>query len=109
MERQIERKTSTPLKKAPLMIKDDTRKELELWLGTSWTNDVYDNFIQKRLDGTCDWILHRAAFLDWMGPDFPSGASKILWINGPAGHGKTMLCARVVQYLSTMPEYPLAY
>ena len=109
MERQIERKTSTPLKKAPLMIKDDMRKELELWLGASWTNDVYDNFIQKRLDGTCDWILHRAAFLDWMGPDFPSGASKILWINGPAGHGKTILCARVVQYLSTMPEYPLAY
>jgi len=109
MERQIERKTSTPLKKAPLMIKDDMRKELGLWLGASWTNDVYDNFIQKRLDGTCDWILHRATFLDWMGPDFPSGASKILWINGPAGHGKTILCARVVQYLSTMPEYPLAY
>jgi ankyrin repeat protein len=109
MERQIERKTSTPLKKAPLMIKDNMRKELELWLGASWTNDVYDNFIQKRLDGTCDWILHRPTFLDWMGPDFPSGASKILWINGPAGHGKTILCARVVQYLSTMPEYPLAY
>jgi len=85
------------------------RKELDLWLGASWTNDVYDNLIQKRLDGTCDWILSRQAFLDWISPDFPSGTSKILWINGPAGHGKTILCARVVQYLSTMLESPLAY
>ena len=82
---------------------------MDVWLGASWTNDVYDDFIQRRLDGTCDWILSRQAFLDWISPDFPSGTAKILWINGPAGHGKTILCARVVQYLSTMLESPLAY
>jgi ankyrin repeat protein len=92
-----------------LIVKDETRKELDIWLGASWTNDVYDSFIRRRLDGTCDWILSRQAFLDWISSDFPSGTAKILWINGPAGHGKTILCARVVQYLSNTLESPLAY
>jgi nicotinamide riboside kinase len=64
---------------------------------------------RRRLDGTCDWILSRQAFIDWISPDFPSRTAKILWINGPAGHGKTILCARVVQYLSMMLEAPLVY
>jgi hypothetical protein len=92
-----------------LTVKGETRKELDTWLGASWTNNIYDNLIRRRLDGTCDWILSRFAFLDWISSDFPSGTAKILWINGPAGHGKTILCARVVQYLSTMLESPLAY
>ncbi|KAH6676757.1 hypothetical protein B0J14DRAFT_360351 [Halenospora varia] len=87
----------------------ETRKELDIWLGASWANDVYDNFIRRRLEGTCDWILSRQAFLDWISPDFPSGTAKILWINGPAGHGKTILCAMVVQYLSSTLQSPLAY
>jgi hypothetical protein len=82
---------------------------LDIWLDASWTNDVYDNSIRKRLDGTCDWILSEQAFLDWISPNFPSGTAKILWINGPAGYGKTVLCARVVQYLSSILESPLAY
>ena len=92
-----------------LIVKDETRKELDIWLGASWTNSVYNNLIRRRLDGTCDWILSRYTFLDWISPDFPSGTAKILWINGPAGHGKTILCARLVQYLSTILESPLAY
>jgi archaellum biogenesis ATPase FlaH len=80
-----------------------------MWLGASWTNDMFDNLIQRRLVGTCDWILNRYTFLDWMSSDFPSGKAKILWINGAAGHGKSVLCARVVQYLSTTLESPLAY
>ncbi|KAH8670344.1 ankyrin-1 [Tricladium varicosporioides] len=53
--------------------------------------------------------VHREAFLDWISPDFSSGMAKFLWIHGPAGHGKTILCARVVQYLSSILESPLAY
>ncbi|KAH7308871.1 hypothetical protein BKA65DRAFT_361242, partial [Rhexocercosporidium sp. MPI-PUGE-AT-0058] len=87
----------------------DIRKELDIWLNASWANNVYDSLIRRKLDGTCDWILSRQAFLEWVSPDFPSGTAKPLWINGPAGHGKTILCARVVQYLSEMLESPLAY
>ncbi|KAH8598504.1 prion-inhibition and propagation-domain-containing protein [Bisporella sp. PMI_857] len=90
-------------------IEHETRKELDVWLSATWANDIYDNFIRRRLDGTCDWILSRQVFLDWISPDFPFGTTKILWINGPAGYGKTILCARVVQYLSPMLESPFAY
>ena len=44
-----------------------------------------------------------------MSSGFAPGNPKILWINGPAGHGKSVLCARVVQHLLTTLESPLAY
>ncbi|RDW85385.1 hypothetical protein BP5796_03710 [Coleophoma crateriformis] len=87
----------------------ETRKDLDSWLGASWTNNIYDNFIRRRVDGTCEWILSRQVFLDWVSPDFPSGTAKILWVNGPAGHGKSILCANVIRYLSAVLEAPLAY
>ena len=33
----------------------------------------------------------------------------MLWINGPAGYGKTIICARLIQYLSKTAGSPLAY
>lgn len=33
----------------------------------------------------------------------------MLWANGPAGYGKTILCARLVQYLSATLTSPVAY
>lgn len=33
----------------------------------------------------------------------------MLWINGPAGFGKTILCARLVQHLMDKAEDPVAY
>jgi len=44
-----------------------------------------------------------------MSSDFPSNTAKVLWINGPAGYGKTIICARLVQYLSMTVGSPLAY
>ncbi|KAH7144327.1 ankyrin-1, partial [Dactylonectria estremocensis] len=35
--------------------------------------------------------------------------SKLLWITGPAGFGKTILCASVVEHLLTAPKSPVAY
>ncbi|RYP81670.1 hypothetical protein DL769_001902 [Monosporascus sp. CRB-8-3] len=82
-------------------IENDARKELEIWLDASWNNDLYDNFVRRRLNGTCKWILNRTAFLDWVSPEFPTATAKMLWINGPAGYGKTVLCASLVEHLST--------
>ncbi|KAH7151968.1 ankyrin-1 [Dactylonectria estremocensis] len=54
------------------------------------------------------WGWH-PAFLHWLSPDFPAGTAKLLWINGPAGFGKTILCARVVEHLSSTLETPVAH
>lgn len=36
------------------------------------------------------------------------GRAKVLWINGPAGYGKTVLSARVVQHLKAQAQFILA-
>ncbi|EXL63296.1 hypothetical protein FOCG_01653 [Fusarium oxysporum f. sp. radicis-lycopersici 26381] len=65
-------------------------------------NDSNDKRIQK----TCEWILHRDEFLEWQKP---SSSSKLIWIKGPAGFGKTVLCARIVQELERTAQEPVAY
>ncbi|RYP68260.1 hypothetical protein DL771_006762 [Monosporascus sp. 5C6A] len=91
-------------------IKAETRRELHAWLlGRYSPNDLYDDATQKRLDGTCEWILHRPIFLYWLSPAFPAKTAKLLWINGPAGFGKTILCTRIIEHLlSVLPE-PVAH
>ena len=40
------------------------------------------------LEGICEWILRRTEFIQW---DQEQSASRLLWIHGDAGMGKTML------------------
>ncbi|GKT61429.1 ankyrin repeat domain-containing protein 52 [Colletotrichum tofieldiae] len=86
----------------------ETKRDLRAWLGCPSPNDLYDDSIQKRLDGTCEWILARAEFRTWLSPD-ALGAAKLLWINGPAGYGKTILCAKLVEVISFAPQTPTAH
>jgi SpoVK/Ycf46/Vps4 family AAA+-type ATPase len=68
---------------------------------------MYDDFVCRRLDGTCGWIFDRSEFLQWQ--SFTSENAKLLWVNGPPGYGKTILCARIVQYLLANSDASLAY
>ncbi|RBA11145.1 hypothetical protein FPRO05_04318 [Fusarium proliferatum] len=43
----------------------------------------------------------------WLSTEFSAG-SKLLWVNGPAGFGKTILCAHVVEHLSSILNPPVA-
>jgi ankyrin repeat protein len=45
-------------------------------------------------------------FQRWLEAEFPAGP-KLLWVHGPAGFGKTILCAQVVQNLSRTPGTPV--
>ncbi|KAK8147549.1 hypothetical protein G3M48_001448 [Beauveria asiatica] len=87
-----------------------TRKDVHAWLlGPHIPNGLYEDAVQKRVNGTFDWILTRRLFLDWTSPDFPAGKAKILWVNGAPGFGKTILCARVVEHLCSTLDPPPAY
>ncbi|RYP93534.1 hypothetical protein DL770_000418 [Monosporascus sp. CRB-9-2] len=91
-------------------IKAETRRELHAWLlGRYSPNDLYDDVTQKRLDGTCEWMLHRPTFLHWLSPAFPAKTAKLLWISGPAGFGKTILCAPVIEHLQSVLPKPVAH
>ncbi|KAJ3569138.1 hypothetical protein NPX13_g6185 [Xylaria arbuscula] len=88
-------------------LNDETRKGLNEWLDTHDSKQMYDDFVRRRLDGTCDWILNRSEFLQWQ--LLPSNNAKLLWVHGPPGYGKTILCARIVQHLIANSGASLAY
>ncbi|EXL70875.1 hypothetical protein FOPG_13306 [Fusarium oxysporum f. sp. conglutinans race 2 54008] len=81
-------------------------RDLHLWLGAPPPNDVFNDSNDKRVQETCEWMLHRNEFIEWQKP---SSSSKLLWIKGPAGFGKTVLCARIVQELERTAQEPVAY
>lgn len=56
--------------------------------------------LQQRLNGTCNWILDRPIFQQWLEAGKKKDAPKLLWINGQPGIGKTILCAHIVRNLS---------
>ncbi|KAI8951440.1 prion-inhibition and propagation-domain-containing protein [Xylaria longipes] len=87
-------------------IHNEVRKDLIDWLDAPDTQGTYHDRLERRLEGTCDWILDRPEFRHWQSP---AQNTKILWINGPPGYGKTILAARIVEHLSVNPETSLAY
>ncbi|KAF4437565.1 hypothetical protein F53441_13014 [Fusarium austroafricanum] len=89
-------------------IKAEVRREVFFWLGRSPPSDKFEDSKAERVRNTCDWIFHRPAFQTWLSQQDPSKPS-LLWINGPAGFGKTILCAHIVEHLSSMLSTPLAY
>ncbi|RSL41816.1 hypothetical protein CEP51_016541, partial [Fusarium floridanum] len=52
--------------------------------------------------------LDRPAFRHWLAIEVSAGP-KLLWVNGPAGFGKTILCAHVVEHLSSNLDTPVAH
>ncbi|UKZ78293.1 hypothetical protein TrVFT333_006029 [Trichoderma virens FT-333] len=86
----------------------ETRRELHAWLVRHPPNEIYEDAIQKRLEDTCEWILERPALNKWLGLPQSSGTPGILWINGPAGFGKTILSVRIIQHLQKAINTPVA-
>lgn len=53
--------------------------------------------MNARLEGTCDWIFEQGTYKSWISADTTKGLTKLLWIHGPAGSGKTVLSASIIQ------------
>jgi ankyrin repeat protein len=85
------------------------------WLDVSKFNDHYsvtqhyEKQIASRLKGTCDWIFSHDAYNTWILDELHCDTAKILWIHAPAGHGKSVLCARVVEHLKSEQSKFVAY
>ncbi|KAF5718824.1 ankyrin [Fusarium mundagurra] len=89
-------------------IKFEEQRDVLAWLGRSAPNDKYEDSLAKRVDTTCEWILERPTFKSWLSP-VDSTEPSVLWINGPAGFGKTVLCAHIVHHLSEALDTPVAH
>ncbi|KAJ5929153.1 hypothetical protein N7454_007001, partial [Penicillium verhagenii] len=98
------------LKKMEMKIEADTRRELHNWLlGPYLPNEKYETTSDDRTEGTCQWILNRPWFRDWSESHFPNDHAKFLWVNGPAGFGKSMLCGKVISHLTLELQTPVVY
>lgn len=73
-------------------------------MSDSSTSEVYEESLQRRLENTCDWIFERPQYLGWVSADFDGNTPKLLWIHGPAGFGKTILCSQITRQVSSLPE-----
>ncbi|OQD68299.1 hypothetical protein PENPOL_c003G10753 [Penicillium polonicum] len=98
------------VKRMETQMEDEYRRDLHAWLlGSSSSNELYEIFSERKIKGTCEWVLGQPWFLGWTSPDFPTGCAKILWINGHAGFGKSVICARVIDHLSSNSKDPVAH
>ncbi|KAG9506412.1 hypothetical protein J7337_003395 [Fusarium musae] len=89
-------------------IKFEEQRDVLSWLGKSAPNDKYEDSLANRVDSTCEWIFERPAFKSWLSP-VDSTRPSVLWINGPAGFGKTVLTAHIVHHLSEALETPVSH
>ena len=91
--------------------------DIDTWLDAIKDEDQYGRFINLRLDGTCSWILGHRAYARWEirdskneeVQDSENAKAKVLWISAPAGFGKSVLSASVIQHLKKNLEVPVAY
>ncbi|KPM35923.1 hypothetical protein AK830_g10649 [Neonectria ditissima] len=89
-------------------LKAKTPRELHAW-PRQVPDERYEESLQRRLQGTCGWILERPTFLAWAASEFPNDTNKVLWIHGPAGFGKTILCANMVEHMTKTLQTPVAH
>ncbi|KAL8826454.1 MAG: hypothetical protein Q9191_003788 [Dirinaria sp. TL-2023a] len=71
------------------------------WIAAVFTKEDYEQALAVRTEGSCDWILKRPEFVSWRRSKARSKMSRILWVYGSAGFGKSILCARTIHYLQT--------
>jgi hypothetical protein len=97
------------LKKLEDKAETEILRELHAWLSQYPPNEIFEEALQARLDDTCGWILERPIFQKWFSLLDDEAKPKLLWINGPAGFGKTILCAGIVEHLLATAKTPVAY
>ncbi|KAK6831891.1 hypothetical protein RU639_002809 [Aspergillus parasiticus] len=88
----------------------DRRKELVAWIGGTVTDDEYHAALSAQIPGTCRWILQRTQFKAWAA--LSSEVSKVLWIRGGPGCGKTILTASIIRHVTSLHStgsIPAAY
>lgn len=78
-------------------LEEERRRDILEWLQAPSIDQQYDTHVNARLEGTCDWIFEQEAYKSWVSADTAKGPTKLLWIHGPAGSGKTVLSASIIQ------------
>ena len=84
---------------------DVKREDVISWVDAVSTHDYYHTAKNARHRDTCDWILQLKEFQNWLNSADSPAVAKVLWLHGKPGSGKTILSARIAEYLyQTRPK-----
>ncbi|CAM1510491.1 Fc.00g008260.m01.CDS01 [Cosmosporella sp. VM-42] len=95
----IHKKVSTIAEDIAKTTEDTTKKEVLRWLGGSDQSSKQQEEYEKYVKGTGDWLFHHCDYVTWN-----TLSGRLLWVNGNAGCGKTVLCANVIETLHEQYE-----
>lgn len=78
-------------------------REIIKWLAptardASYYVDDFETASKDRHPGTCEWILRRPEFQQWIDCDDTDPQVRMLWISATAGAGKTVLAASIIAH-----------
>ena len=92
----------------------DRHRDIAQWLAPSnyeatYFSDDLRSAWESRHPGTCTWILDRPEFKAWTNSDLETAATRMLWLTGIPGAGKTVLSSFVIDKCSEISyQKPLA-
>ena len=79
------------------------RTSILQWLDQGDVSGAFRQALKKRTSGTGLWLLQTPTFQRWMPISNESGNdSRLIWIYGLPGAGKTVLSSVVIQYLQSL-------
>ncbi|KAL8730479.1 MAG: hypothetical protein Q9166_004043 [cf. Caloplaca sp. 2 TL-2023] len=68
------------------------------WLGPSDYQEPLRHAIKKRVSGTGQWLVVKPEFRCWKQDHNGDHMSRILWVHGAPGAGKSVLCGTTIEY-----------
>lgn len=85
----------------------ERRARLSAQVNAIHTQDTLEAALGYHHPGTCDWPLQLDVFRQWKAED--ANLPKLLWIHGPAGFGKTIMSAWIIQHLKNTCHSHVSY
>ncbi|KAL8664311.1 MAG: hypothetical protein Q9202_003125 [Teloschistes flavicans] len=86
--------------KAPSLNKTDMSKIEAMLAVSSAPEDDLEYFRSLWMPGSCEWVLSRPAFRSWI--EDHSSRSRILFVSGLPGSGKSVLSSFIIEHLQEM-------
>ena len=78
---------------------EQTSSNLYAWLKAPDATIEHNKACVKKHPGTGLWFINSPQFLSWL-----TEGNSVIWLNGFAGSGKSVLCSTVIEYLFRRPN-----
>ncbi|KAE9391027.1 hypothetical protein BT96DRAFT_980020 [Gymnopus androsaceus JB14] len=87
-----------------IVMSNDEEQKIKDWLKAPKCGSNYTSAFNKKTAGTGAWILKHQEYIKWN-----SSLSSLLWIQGKAGSGKTILLTMIIEDLSSNTSTTVLY